>query len=150
MQIILCAIGKAKQGVEQSLYQHYIARLPWKVQLVEITPKTGRCKAKEGEALLEAATRHKADALLTLDERGQHMSSPMLAEQFRHWQDHAQHRVACMIGGADGLDASVRAASNLCLALGSLTWPHMLVRAMLAEQLYRSWSLLNNHPYHRT
>jgi len=87
--------------------------------------------------------------IVALDERGQSLSSRQLAGHIKKWQDQGRSDLAFIIGGADGLDDAVRNRADLLLNFGSLTWPHMLIRPMIAEQIFRSWSILNNHPYHR-
>ncbi len=101
------------------------------------------------EASLLLAVVPKGAVIVALDERGKNLSSPEFAELLRGWRDNGRHDVAFLIGGADGLDPNVRHSAEMILSFGALTWPHMLVRGLLAEQLYRAHSILNNHPYHR-
>ncbi len=88
-------------------------------------------------------------AIVALDETGKHLASRAFAKQIRQWQDEGRPCAAFMIGGADGLDDSVRQRADLILSFGRATWPHLLVRGMLAEQVYRSQQILAGHPYHR-
>ena len=87
--------------------------------------------------------------ICALDERGKQMSSPDFAHQLGRWRDDGRGELACLIGGADGLDASLVARADLTLSLGRMVWPHMLARVMLTEQLYRAASILAGAPYHR-
>ncbi len=86
---------------------------------------------------------------MALDERGQALSSAALAARLGRWRDEGVRELRFLIGGADGLAEAERAGADLCLAFGPATWPHLMVRAMLAEQLYRAMTILAGHPYHR-
>ena len=151
MNVLIAAIGRAKAGPEKDLTEDYIARLPWRVNVKEIEIKkeadaTTR-KAKEGAALLAAVPA--GARIVVLDERGKAQSSAQFAERLGAWRDGGVRSVAFLIGGADGHDETVRARAEMLLSFGAMTWPHMMVRAMLAEQIYRAHSILTNHPYHR-
>jgi 23S rRNA (pseudouridine1915-N3)-methyltransferase len=87
--------------------------------------------------------------ICTMDERGKVMSSPDFAKMLGDWRDQGRQDVAFIIGGADGIDPSLRAQADASLSFGKMVWPHMLVRVMLAEQLYRAASILSGGPYHR-
>lgn len=145
MKLLIAAIGKAKaSSPEQQLYRDYLKRLPWKVECRELAAKNMRA---EGEALLAACAGY--DRLIALDENGKNISSAEFAAQIKKWQLAGDSSFAFVIGGADGLDAAVRGKADLAWSLGRATWPHMLVRALLAEQLYRAHSIISGHPYHR-
>lgn len=152
MRITIACVGKMKPSPEQELLRKYLKQCPWKCTIHEIESKksltTDQRKAAEAEQLLSlTATAHQR---IALDERGQTLSSETLAAQFGHWQQQGSSHIAICIGGADGLDDTVRKASQLTLSFGAMTWPHMLVRAMLTEQLYRLHTILTHHPYHRS
>ncbi len=151
MKIIVAAIGRAKAGPERDLFQSYTARLPWPVELKEIEIKkeadTNVRRALEAEALL-AAIPDQARSI-ALDERGKGETSEDFAARLGRWRDDGTRAVVFMIGGADGLHETVRNRVDAVLSFGALTWPHMLVRALLAEQIYRAHSILTGHPYHR-
>ena len=148
MRIRLIAVGRMRRGVERVLYEHYRQRLRWEVDLWEIDDrKTGSSKEREGEAILTAVP--DGAVLVALDERGRDMASGVLAKKIGIWRDTGISDLAFAIGGADGLSDQVRQEADLLLAFGSATWPHLLVRGMLAEQLYRSQQILAGHPYHR-
>src|SRR5690606_11801728 len=127
-----------------------VKRLPWKLQCREFEVKLddpAKRKAREGEQLLEACKGYAR--IVALDESGKDLSSRQFAEQLKRWQGDGDSSVAFVIGGADGLSPELLKAAHLKWSLGRVTWPHMLVRAMLAEQLYRAHSLITGHPYHR-
>jgi 23S rRNA (pseudouridine1915-N3)-methyltransferase len=102
--------------------------------------------AKEAQQLLAATP--KGALRVVLDERGKDLSTVQLSQHFEKWRETAQD-VVFYIGSADGLDKQFKQEADLAIRLSSLTLPHMMVRVLLAEQLYRAWSVLNNHPYHR-
>lgn len=151
MKILIAAIGRMKDGSPESqILKEYQKRLAWKMTVKEFDIKhadTPSRQQKEAEALLGACEGY--EKLIALDERGKNLKSREFAAQFSSWQQQGISSVAIVIGGADGLAESVRKKAHLTLAFGSATWPHMLVRAMLAEQIYRAASILENHPYHR-
>jgi len=151
MRFTIAAIGRARAGPERALYEHFAARLSSPPDLREIEEKkpltVAERRRREGERLLDAVP---ADAvIIALDEGGKALSSRQLANRLRDWADEGRRDAAFVIGGADGLDDAVRRAADLVLSFGPATWPHMLVRGMLAEQLYRTQSILHGHPYHR-
>ncbi len=151
MNILLSSIGKFKAGPERALYENYTKRLPWKITLKEFEVKkslaTPQRRAEEAKLLLAASA--DADHVIALDEAGRDMGSAVFAAHLQKRRDTGDRAVAFIIGGADGLDETVRARADLLLSLGRMTWPHLLVRGLLAEQLYRAYSIMNNHPYHR-
>jgi len=151
MKIVVAAVGRARKGPERDLFDQYAARLRWPFELKEVEEKrplpTPERMAREAELLLAAVPE---DAILVaLDERGKHFTSGDFARKLEHWRDDGNHTVAFLIGGADGHGSAVKARARLTLSLSDLTWPHMLVRAMLAEQLFRAQCILEGHPYHR-
>jgi len=152
VNILVAAVGKAKPGAERELFESYAARLPWRVDLKEIEIKKEAAvnvrRAREGEALLGAVP--EGARIIALDERGKSETSEAFAKRLGRWRDDGVRGVAFLIGGADGLDESVRKRADATLSFGALTWPHMLVRALLAEQLYRAHTILTGHPYHRS
>jgi 23S rRNA (pseudouridine1915-N3)-methyltransferase len=104
-------------------------------------------RAREGEALLAAMPQ--GSRIVALDERGRSETSEAFASRLGRWRDDGVRTVGFLIGGADGLDEAVRKKADLVMSFGAPTWPHMLVRAMLAEQIYRAQTILAGHPYHR-
>lgn len=150
MRIVIAAIGKAKASPQQQLFQDYVKRLPWKVECREFDSKLtdpAARKRKEAELLLEGCAG--CERLIALDETGKNLSSREFSDQLSQWQQQGVSSFAFIIGGADGLDESVRRKAHLLWSFGRVTWPHMLVRGLLAEQLYRAHSVLSGHPYHR-
>jgi 23S rRNA (pseudouridine1915-N3)-methyltransferase len=151
MRILLAAVGRARSDPAGALFDHYAARLSWPLTVREVSlgrrlpPE--RLRAAEGERLLAAVP--KGAVTVALDSQGAALSSEALAERLRAWRDGGVSDVAFLIGGAGGLDPAVREAADLVLSLGPMTWPHILVRALLAEQLYRAQTILAGHPYHR-
>ncbi len=155
MKIYLIAVGKLRKGPEAALIEDYIERFNrigrgmglGPVQVIEVEDKKGGGKAAEAALLKKALP--EGCALVVLDERGKLIKSPVFAQKLAGWRDAGQRGVALMIGGADGLDKSLVAQADFSLSLGQMVWPHMLVRVMVSEQLYRAASILSNAPYHR-
>lgn len=151
MKLSILAIGRAKDAPEKRLCDDYLRRLPWSADLREFEvrkPLPAPEKQKQESEMLLAAIPDGA-AVVVLDEGGRDLSSRQLAERLQHWQEDGRKDVAFVIGGADGHTDAIKARADLKLAMGRMTWPHMLARAMLAEQLYRASTILAGHPYHR-
>ncbi len=153
MRITIAAIGKAAtRSPEHALFQEYAKRLPWKLELREHELKkqlsSADRKIQETALLLESTKQ--AQRLVALDERGETPGSEEFARTLARWQQQGASHIGFVIGGSDGLDESARSKASLVLSFGRLTWPHMLARAMLAEQLYRAHTLMTGHPYHRS
>ena len=155
MRVQICAVGRLRKGPERALYDDYLARFDrtgrslalGPAQIKEVEDKKGGGMGAEA-MLLQRAIPDGA-LICTLDERGKVMSSPDFAELIGNWRDQGRQDVAFVIGGADGIDPSLRAQADASLSFGKMVWPHMLVRVMLAEQLYRAASILSGGPYHR-
>ena len=155
MRITIVAVGRIKAGPASDLYDFYAGRLSDRLlaslQLKEVEGRRSlppaALKAREGELLLAAVP---AGALLVgLDAGGRSMDSEAFAKWLGDLRDSGQQELAFAIGGAEGLSDDVKARSGRLLSLGAMTWPHLLVRGLLAEQLYRAQSILSGHPYHR-
>ena len=148
-EIRLIAVGKQKSGPESELFERYNERLRPRITLCELPDGRGSAaeiKRREGEAIL-AALPPRAQAVV-LDLGGRIETSEAFAARFSIWRD--DPRPLCLIiGGAEGLDRAVIERADHSISLGKFTWPHMLVRVMLAEQIYRAQSILSGHPYHR-
>jgi len=153
MKLAVLAIGKPGRGPEALLADDYAKRATLSgralglgpLELIDLEPrKTG--KSPEAELLLGAA---EGAHLIACDERGKTYSSRAFADNVATLRDQGERRLVFAIGGADGLDESVRRAARSTLAFGPQTWPHALARAMLAEQLYRAVTILSGSPYHR-
>lgn len=151
MRLLIAAVGRAKKGPERALWEHYAARVTFPLTLKEVEEKrrlsSPELKRREAELLLGALP--DGATLVALDERGKSLTSPQFAEKMGRWRDEGVRDLAFVIGGADGLGEAVRVRASLLLSLGAMTWPHMLVRGLLAEQLFRAQCILSGHPYHR-
>jgi 23S rRNA (pseudouridine1915-N3)-methyltransferase len=151
MKITLAAIGRERDAAARGLFDRYAERLPWPLTLRELEAK----KAKDGparmaeEAALLAAALPAGAPFIALDERGRDMASRDFAARIGRFADEGVAQLGFVIGGADGLLPDLRQRAALVLGFGKLTWPHLLVRVMLAEQLYRAHTILTGHPYHR-
>jgi 23S rRNA (pseudouridine1915-N3)-methyltransferase len=159
MRILIVAVGRMKQGPERELVARYIERAQGSgkplgltgFDIVELTESRASSAAarKAEEARAIAAAIPAGAVTVALDERGKSLGSEALAGQIGKWRDGGKAALALVIGGADGLDPDFVKAADLTLSLSALTWPHQLVRIMLAEQLYRATTILAGHPYHR-
>jgi 23S rRNA (pseudouridine1915-N3)-methyltransferase len=154
MQVHVLTIGKWKKREETALYESYIKRVPWQVTLHELTgfPKL-EVKArqqKETQLLYDTAKQLRAEQCYMLDETLPSSSSVQFAARLQAQMEQGVRAVAFLIGGDTGLDKGWLAAAQVQgFSFGAMTWPHLLVRVMLAEQLYRAYTILTNHPYHR-
>jgi 23S rRNA (pseudouridine1915-N3)-methyltransferase len=145
----IIAVGQMKPSPEKDLFDKYQIRLPQQLVLKEVQPShhTSRNKEKETLALIKALPQ---DAVcIVLDEKGKQMSTLELAHFIEAKQKIFGPHFAFLIGGADGMDVECLPKDASHLSLGRLTWPHMLVRGLIAEQIYRVVTILNGHPYHR-
>jgi len=151
MRCLLVAVGRDRRGPTAELVDTYQKRCSWPLELVDIPPRSqgDRVRRMSDEAQkIEQALPADA-AIVVLDERGENLSSRELAARIEGFQHDGRRTLAFIIGGADGLDPGLIKRADLRLAFGKATWPHRLVRAMLAEQLYRASTILTGHPYHR-
>lgn len=154
MRILLLAVGKAKPGPARALFEDYAQRLHPPIELIEVEERrklgAGELKRREAELLRAALARRAGKpVMVTLDEHGQSLDTAGFARQLSRWRETGESEIAFLIGGADGLDQDLLRGCSLRLALGPMTWPHMLVRGLLAEQLYRAQQIAAGHPYHR-
>ncbi|WP_158964849.1 23S rRNA (pseudouridine(1915)-N(3))-methyltransferase RlmH [Chachezhania sediminis] len=155
MRLTICAVGRLRAGPEQALVDDYLTRFDrtgralglGPARVAEVEDKKNIGMSAEAELLRKA--RPDGAVTLILDERGKTLTSPAFADQLAGWRDQGRGDVAILIGGADGLDPSLRAEADMALSFGKMVWPHMLVRVMLAEQLYRAATILAGGPYHR-
>lgn len=148
MQITIAAIGKSSASPEEALASGYLKRLQWKVNLRVNDGRKLKNKAEETAWLLSETVN--AEKIIALDEGGKEFNSVEFSKKLSNFQEHGIAHIAFIIGGADGLDKTQLQKSTETLCFGRMTWPHLLVRAMLAEQLYRAETILRGHPYHRT
>ncbi len=155
MRLHICAVGRMRAGPERDLYDDYILRADrtgralslGPTTLHEVEDKKGGGPAAEA-ALLERALPDGA-VRVALDERGRTLTSPKFASRLAEWRDAGRGDLAFVIGGADGIDAALRGTMDFSLSFGTMVWPHMLARVMLAEQIYRATTILAGGPYHR-
>src|SRR5687767_15307188 len=138
MRLHIIARGKIGRSPEAELVERYLKRVSWPTQITELPESGGRLPPP-------------AEAMVTilLDEKGDTLGSLELARRLERWRDEGRREARFLIGGADGFSDADRASADLLLSFGRATWPHLLARAMLAEQLWRATSILANHPYHR-
>ncbi|MFK7877410.1 MAG: 23S rRNA (pseudouridine(1915)-N(3))-methyltransferase RlmH [Paracoccaceae bacterium] len=154
-RVHLIAMGRQKSGPEASMVLDYLKRFDkvgrslglGPIALREIDDRKGGGMAAEAVLLRKAIPDNAV--LCVLDERGQIETSPKFAARLGAWRDQGRGDIAFVIGGADGLDPALRAQADHVVSLGKMVWPHMLVRVMLAEQLYRAASIMAGTPYHR-
>jgi 23S rRNA (pseudouridine1915-N3)-methyltransferase len=137
VKLSIVARGRIGASPEAELVDRYAKRLRGEMSVIEIGDTAPWPRFDGGRTVV-------------LDEAGRDLSSEALAEHLRRWRDDGAREVRFLIGAADGHDAATRAGADLLLGFGRATWPHMLVRAMLAEQLYRASTILAGHPYHRS
>ena len=155
MRVSIVSVGHRMPAWIQSGFREYVKRLPpeIKVELVELKPEertsgktVEKAKALEGERIIAALP--EGATVYALDEKGRPVTTPGLSVMLAGWMRDATHP-AFVIGGADGLSDEVKGRADKLVSLSALTLPHGLVRVLLAEQLYRAWSILASHPYHR-
>jgi 23S rRNA (pseudouridine1915-N3)-methyltransferase len=134
----IIARGKIGRSPEAELTDRYLKRINWPTKVTELPDKGGLLPDPASNAVT-----------VVLDERGKALSSMELAKKLEGWRDTGRREVRFLLGAADGHEEELRGKADLLLSFGPATWPHMLARAMLAEQLFRATSILANHPYHR-
>jgi 23S rRNA (pseudouridine1915-N3)-methyltransferase len=134
----IVARGKIGRSPEADLVERYLKRISWPTRHTELPDRGGKPPEKQPNCIS-----------VVLDERGDALSSMDLAKKLEGWRDGGKREVRFLIGAADGHGEDQRREADLLMSFGPATWPHLLVRAMLAEQLFRATSILANHPYHR-
>lgn len=155
MQIDLIAVGKRMPSWIETGFQEYVKRLPKNInfKLIEINPairsknNSAENYKRQEEENINAALAEKS-LIIVLDEHGKPINSQKLANQLQTWNDENQH-ISLIIGGADGLSDAIKKKANQRWSLSEMTLPHGLVRVMISEQIYRAWTITQNHPYHR-
>jgi 23S rRNA (pseudouridine1915-N3)-methyltransferase len=138
MLLHIIARGRIGRSSEGELVERYLKRISWPTKITELPESGGKTPPPPENGLT-----------ILLDEKGEQLGSLAFAQKLELWRDNGKREARFMIGGADGFDDSARADADLLIAFGKATWPHLLARAMLAEQLWRATSILANHPYHR-
>lgn len=139
MLLHLIARGKIGRSPEAELVDRYLKRIVWPVKVSELPDRGGAIPAPA----------QNPSRTVVLDERGRSLPSSEFAAVLSRWRDDGVREARFLIGAADGHDAALRESANVLLSFGAATWPHMLARAMLAEQLFRATSIIAGHPYHR-
>jgi 23S rRNA (pseudouridine1915-N3)-methyltransferase len=138
MLLHIVARGRIGRGSEAELVERYLKRIAWPTKVTELPESGGRLPPAAEQSVT-----------ILLDEKGEQLPSLALARKLEQWRDGGRREARFLIGGADGFGEAEREGADLLLAFGKATWPHLLARAMLAEQLFRATSILANHPYHR-
>ena len=138
MRLHIVGRGKIGHSPEQELFDRYVKRIPWNVKLSELPDQGGKTPKLDGET-----------KIIALDETGENWTSKKFAKTLEIWRDNGVREARFLIGAADGLSPEERASADHFFSFGKATWPHMLARAMLAEQLFRATAIIANHPYHR-
>ena len=138
MLLHIIARGKIGRSSEADLVDRYVGRIAWPTKITELPDRGGAVPKPE-----------KSSVTILLDERGTNLSSMEFSKRLEEWRDSGKREARFIIGAADGHSIEERSSADLLLSFGSATWPHLLARAMLAEQLFRATSILANHPYHR-
>jgi len=138
MLLHIVARGRIGRGPEAELVERYLKRISWPTRISELPEAGGKLPPHADNSIT-----------ILLDEKGAQYSSLAFARMLEQWRDAARREARFMIGGADGFNDGQRAEADLLLSFGTATWPHLMIRAMLAEQLWRATSIIANHPYHR-
>lgn len=138
MLLHIVARGRIGRSPEAELVDRYMKRIAWPTRLTELADSGGKMPARESGTVL-----------VMLDEQGEQLGSTAFAKRLDRWRQEGRREARFLIGGADGFAESERREADLLIAFGRATWPHLMARAMLAEQLYRATTILAGHPYHR-
>lgn len=153
MKISIISIGKFENSPHKQVFETYIKRLKWKVELKELDLKNSQNlsvgKTKEGEGGLILKALKPSSKLIVLDEEGKQFSSMSFSKMISDFGVSGNSDLSFVIGGSDGLSEEVLNKASLKISFGKMTFPHLMVRAILAEQLYRAQSIIAGHPYHR-
>ena len=148
MKIRIIAVGRQKASPTKNLCTEYLKRLKQNISITEIDAPKGSTSAQEAPLILKKLA--KPSFVIALDERGETLTSPDFAKKINLWQNQASgNEITFLIGGADGFNDEVRKKAGFLMSFGKQTWPHMLVRVMLLEQIYRAQQISSGHPYHR-
>ncbi len=151
MRITIAAVGRIRTGPERNLQDHFAGRIAWPLEVREVEERKrlapDRLRQREAELLLKACPA--GATKVALDAGGREVTSIEFARRLGEWRDQGISDIVFLIGGADGLDETVRRQADQVLSLGAMTWPHMMVRGMVLEQIYRAQQILAGHPYHR-
>jgi 23S rRNA (pseudouridine1915-N3)-methyltransferase len=158
LRVLILAVGRMKQGPERELVARYLDRAVASGKTLGLTgfsvtelteSRAGSASARKTEEARGLTAALPGGIVVALDERGKTVGSEDFAKRIGRWRDDGKSAVTFVIGGADGLEPGFVSAADLTLGFSAMTWPHQLVRIMLAEQLYRATTILSGHPYHR-
>ena len=151
MKTVIAAVGRLRRSPLEDVFADYVRRLRWEVSLHEVDASRAPSPEARREQEADKLRRHlpAGGAVVVLDERGEDLASDALAQRIARWQEQARVPISWIIGGPDGVAPSLVGSADLVLSFGRATWPHLMVRVMLAEQLYRAATILDGHPYHR-
>ena len=153
MKITIISIGKFDKSFYQQYFDHYKKRISWNIELIELDLKNASNyeieKTKELEAKLIEKHLKNISFIIACDEKGKEFSSTELAKTFEKIGLNGNSSIAIIIGGAFGLSPILKNKANLIISLSKLTFPHLMVRIIVIEQIYRAFSIINNHPYHK-
>lgn len=150
LQLDVIAVGRLKKGPFLELFQDYERKIRWSFNLIEVESRYKdpiTAQNDENMRLLQAIQSHAF--VIALDERGNGLKSLDFASTIENLQNSGEQHIQFILGGADGLQDEVRNRANMLLSFGQQTWPHMMARVMVAEQIYRAQQILAGHPYHR-
>ncbi|MSP34055.1 MAG: 23S rRNA (pseudouridine(1915)-N(3))-methyltransferase RlmH [Rickettsiales bacterium] len=153
MKITIISIGKFENSPHRFAFENYLKRMKWDIELKELDLKNAHNlsvdKIKEGEGRLIAKAIKSGSVIIALDEKGKEFTSQNFAKLIADFAVKGNSNLTFLIGGSNGLSSEIIGLANLKIALGLMTFPHLMVRAMLIEQLYRSQSIIAGHPYHK-
>ena len=153
MKITILSIGKFDKSPFRELFEYYLKRLKWKIELREIEFKNTKSfeesKIKQEEGILLVKNLHNFSKIIVLDERGKQFSSPEFANILENFNVTGDSNIAFIIGGAFGLSDDVKNKADILLSISKMTLPHLMVRGFLIEQIYRASTIISNHPYHK-
>ncbi len=150
LKIDIICVARVKKGPYYDLIEDYSKRLKWKLNIIEVESKLSdakKCQAEETEKILKHI--EKNAVLVALDERGDGLKSLDFAKTIQNFTNNGESHIQFILGGADGLTDEVRDKASFLLSFGQQTWPHLMARVMLLEQIYRAQQILAGHPYHR-
>ncbi len=150
LKVDIICVAKVKKGSFFDLIEEYKKRIQWNVKIIELESKftdPSKCQKDESDKILKHIDPRAV--VIAMDERGKTMKSMVFAEKIASYRDRGDNHLQFIIGGSDGLTHDVRERANLLLSFGQQTWPHLLARVMLLEQIYRAQQILAGHPYHR-
>lgn len=153
MKITILSIGKFDKSLYRELFEYYLKRLKWKIELKEIEFKNTKSyeesKIKHEEGVLLLKYFHNFSKIIVLDERGKQYSSIEFATILENFNVAGNSNIAFVIGGAFGLSEEVKNKADILMSISKMTLPHLMVRSFLIEQIYRASTIISNHPYHK-